>query len=110
MEEQIALFQQNREERKKYANHIFKFTCCWAAAIFVLLLLSSLKLKVIQDVVDFQISDKVLIALITTTTANSFGFFYIVVKYLFNTGDDDEKKKALLKKGALKKVEKKEIR
>jgi hypothetical protein len=34
-----------------------------------------------------QLSDPVLIALITTTTLNVFGFFLLVIKFLFNTGE-----------------------
>jgi hypothetical protein len=80
--EQLTQMQQNRAERKKYARHIFIFTCVWAILIFSILLLNGWKSST-----GFEISDKVLITLITSTTINFFGFFLLVVKYLFNTGD-----------------------
>ena len=46
--------QQNREERKRYAHHIFLFTCIWATTIFIILLLSGL--KCIGDIKYFEFS------------------------------------------------------
>jgi len=83
-----TLLKQNREERKKYAQHIFFFTCLWSTVIFGVILLSGWKKHT-----DFDLSDKVLITLITSTTINFFGFFLLVVKYLFHTGDSDKEKK-----------------
>jgi hypothetical protein len=90
--------QQNREERKRYARHIFLFTCLWATTIFIILILSGL--KCIKDVkyFEFSLSDKVLITLITSTTVNFFGFFLLVVKYLFNTPEKEKESKKQEKK------------
>jgi len=106
--EQIKQLEQNREERKKYAGHIFKFTCAWAAIIFVILILSGWNKAWSR----FETSDKVLITLITSTTVNFFGFFLLVVKYLFHTGEIEKeekkgkkKKAAVIKKGKPKKEE-----
>ena len=75
-----AILEQNKEERKKYAKHIFILTCIWAALIFVVIFFVGFSL--------INLSDKVLITLISSTTINFFGFFLLVVKYLFNTGSD----------------------
>ncbi|PUZ29126.1 hypothetical protein DCC81_06585 [Chitinophaga parva] len=76
--EYLRTLRQNNGQRKIYARLIFVFTCLWAAVIFVMLFLAGFK--------RLELSDTVLVALITTTTINFFGFFLLVVKYLFNTG------------------------
>jgi hypothetical protein len=65
----------NIQERKKYAKRLFVTLLIWMIIILVFLALSALKI--------FELSDTVLIALITTTTLNFSGFFFAVVKYLF---------------------------
>jgi len=79
------LLRQNRQERKKYAHHIFTLTCVWTFVIFLIVMASSLKCINGIEYFSFEISDKVLITLITSTTINFFGFFLLVVKYLFHT-------------------------
>ncbi|RBQ06258.1 hypothetical protein [Pedobacter miscanthi] len=69
----------NAIERKKYAWYIFSLTCVWALLIFIFIFLQAIKC--------FSLSEKVLIALITTTTINFFGFFLLVTKYLFNINE-----------------------
>jgi hypothetical protein len=78
------ILDQNRDERKRYAKNIFCLTTGWTIAIFTLLFL--IGLGYIKNV-----SDKVLITLITSTTINFFGFFFLVIKYLFNAGVDEIK-------------------
>ena len=73
-----ATLAQNNAERKTYAIRIFKLTCIWAFVIFAIV--------ISQGLGKMSLSDKVLIALITSTTINFFGFFLLVVKYLFHTG------------------------
>jgi hypothetical protein len=68
---------QNNIERKKYAKYIFIMTCIWLFVCLSIVTLEACKI--------FEISDAVLITLITTTTANVLGFFILVLKYLFNT-------------------------
>jgi hypothetical protein len=90
-----AILEQNREERKKYARHIFSLTCIWAFLIFIFLFFVGFSL--------IKISDKVLITLITSTTVNFFGFFLLVVKYLFNTSDNWKKGSKKVKAKTVKK-------
>lgn len=96
LKERNTLAIQNREERKKYAGHIFIITCIWTTLIFFVIIAASLKTINKVAYFEFKISDSVLITLITSTTVNFFGFFYLVVRYLFNTetpsGKDSENK------------------
>ena len=66
---------QDIKERKKYARWIYWLLCAWLAALFGLLLL--------RGFLHIDLTDKVLVALITGTTANVLGIFAIVVAYLF---------------------------
>ena len=77
---------QNIDEREKYAKRVYGLVgwCLFGVAFFVFL-------QGFDDV-DFQINDKVLIAIITSATANVIGLFIIIVKYLF--GGEKEKKKS----------------
>lgn len=69
----------NSDERKKYAGYIFWLTCIWAFLIFLVVFL--------QGFGGTNLSDKVVITLITSTTINFFGFFLLVTKYLFNSNE-----------------------
>ena len=67
---------QDTEERKTYANKIFKLICVWLLAVFGILVAQG------SDC-GFELSDAVLLALIGGTTANVLGIFIIVAQYLF---------------------------
>ena len=69
---------QDREERKKYAMYSLYFLTGYMALVFAILFLAGFKL------LGFELSNAVLIALITTTTANVIGIFAFVMMYLFN--------------------------
>ncbi len=77
-DEEIRDRQQNRAQRKEYADNIFTFLCVYM--LFVGLIITGVG----NSHCGFELSDTVLIALITTTTANVIGIFVFVVKYLFN--------------------------
>jgi len=94
-QEYNQLLKQNREERKKYAKNIFNLTCVWTSLIFLILILNGTKSIKGVKYLEFDLSDQVLITLITSTTINFFGFFLLVVKYLFNT---ESKKRIITKK------------
>jgi hypothetical protein len=66
---------QDRTERKKYAQLIYWMLVGWLVVILTLVFLYGLKAVFY--------SDAVLITLITTTTANITVFFLGVVRYLF---------------------------
>jgi hypothetical protein len=77
-QQNLANSSQNMEERKRYAECIYGFTCVWC--IFLAIILIG------KGTDDLNISDEVLITLITSTTINVFVFFRYVTKYLFNAG------------------------
>lgn len=70
-------FSRKSEMRVAYANNIFTLVCIYLCVVGVILWKSAVFLN------GFQLSDNVLIALLTTTTANVLGLFAFVVKYLF---------------------------
>lgn len=78
-EEEVYDRQQNRLQRKEYADNIFAFLCVYMLFVFLILIGCG------SYHAHFGLSDTVLITLITTTTANVIGIFVFVVKYLFNT-------------------------
>jgi hypothetical protein len=67
--------EQDTSERKKYAARIYWLLCGWLVMLFALLFC--------RGFLKADLSDKVLIAIITGTTANILGIFAIVVAYLF---------------------------
>ncbi|RXK83194.1 hypothetical protein [Filimonas effusa] len=72
---------QNNKERKKYAFLIFTFTCIWTFFIFIILFCQGFG---DNKPFCFNLSDSIMITLITTTTVNFLGFFLLVTKYLFH--------------------------
>ena len=81
------------EIRKTYVQNLFVLIVCW-----LLLTAFVLTLAGFHDS-GFTLSDKVLIALITSTTANVLGLFYVVAKWLypaplFDKSDKTDKTKA----------------
>ncbi len=67
--------QQNIEERKRYALRIFIMIACWLVAIIAII--------VSEGFSWLEISDAVLIALISSTTVSVLAFFLAVTRYLF---------------------------
>lgn len=70
--------EQNLEERKRYADRIFKLIVCWLAGVGLMLFFQGQ-----EHASSFYLDETVLIALIGGTTANVLVIFYVVVKYLF---------------------------
>lgn len=72
----LANFNQNKNERKKYANLIWQLTCFWCLFIGLVIIFCGMgRLK---------LSDAILGSLIGATTVNMCSFFYLVTQYLFN--------------------------
>jgi hypothetical protein len=98
-EEYVEVLKQDRNERGKYADKLFKLICVWLVVISVVIVGSGYKNdlditvthpngKVISKTItppQFALSDTVLLALIGGTTASVLGLFVIVANYLFNT-------------------------
>lgn len=76
---------QGRKQRKEYAEKIFMLVCAWLAALFVLVaFVGNSKLEV---------SDNVLLGLITGTSVNVIGLMAIVATHIFpkNGSSNSEK-------------------
>lgn len=82
--EELKCREQDREQRKRYADYIFVFLCIYMVLVFTVLILCGC------CGVGFCLSDSVIIALITTTTANIIGIFIFVVRYLFKSSDESK--------------------
>lgn len=67
--------QQDRNQRKDYATKIFWLVCAWLAAILGLVFCTGLK--------RLDLSDSVLITLISSVSVNIIGLMAIVANYLF---------------------------
>lgn len=74
-EEQIKDKQQDREQRKEYADKIFFLVATWLILLLILLLFCG------SGVINF--SDTVIVAILTGTTLDILGFMIIVANYLF---------------------------
>ena len=84
--ERLKQLQQDREERKKYADKIFRLIVIWLGFIMVLLFFQGF-CNLLRTSPDSQpcffLSDAVLIAAITSTTASVIALFVLVAKYLY---------------------------
>lgn len=83
--EELESRRQDRLQRKIYADNIFTFLCFYMIIVFVILYKHGCLFN------GFELSNSVVIALITTTTANIIGIFVLVVRYLFNTPNGKNK-------------------
>jgi len=68
---------EEQKQRRVYANRMFWLLCIWLIAVALIILLSG------WSTWEFQLSDSVLITLITGVSVNVIGLFAIVVRYLF---------------------------
>ena len=67
--EELENRRQDRAQRKVYADNLFTFLCFYMILVFFILYKSGSLYN------SFELSDSVIIALITTTTANIIGIF-----------------------------------
>jgi len=74
-QEELTSNIQDRRERKKYADKIFYFLASFMIITLTVVFISIFKFN--------QLSDTVLVTLLTTTSANVISIFLIVVRYLF---------------------------
>lgn len=68
---------QDRDQRKKYSDRLFKLVVGWLCAIGVIILLHGF------SCIPFNLSVAVLSTIIGSTTASVLGLFVIVANYLF---------------------------
>lgn len=81
--------EQARDQRREYARKIFVLVSVWLSAITYIVLAqgfgygSTFWLAWFFGVAKFNLSDSVMIALLTTSTATVIGIFVVVVRNLF---------------------------
>ena len=93
-EETLRDYKETNTLRQKYAKNIYRLTYLWLIFIgFIVLLtgIGNLHIKIEWlgldfNLFEFNLSDNVLIAFITTTTINVIGIIYIVARWLFPNG------------------------
>ncbi|MBZ5508230.1 MAG: hypothetical protein LAO78_22450 [Acidobacteriia bacterium] len=78
---------QDIEERKLYALRIYRLTVAWLAVLAVFVLLHGW-----QNSLGLNISEKIILALITSATIQVVGLFVIVARYLFPSGITSKRK------------------
>ena len=88
-EEELANLRQDREERRKYAKSPFYFLCVFTGIVLGIVILSgfscfNLSGFIYFNLSGFNLSDSVLITLITTSFSSVVGIFVLVMKYLFS--------------------------
>jgi hypothetical protein len=76
-EEELKGQQQDRDERKDYANKIYILLIIFLFIVFAIIALVG------SSRYSFYLSDKVLITILTTASVNVIGIFAIVIRYLF---------------------------
>jgi hypothetical protein len=86
---ELKSLSQDIEARKKYAKGTFVLICVWLGFVFYVILAQGFKtgfpgfLEGFLGQAAFELSDAIMIALITTTTASVIGILLIVMSYLF---------------------------
>ena len=77
LQEEVESLRQDRKQRKIFGYIIFGFMCVYMTASLTLVFFSGFKLV--------ELSDTVIVTLLTTALANVIGIFNFVAKYLFHT-------------------------
>jgi hypothetical protein len=75
--QEIRNLKQDIKLRKTYANRIFWFVAIYLGIVLLFVLADAMCPR-------FEVSDQVLMTLLTTNTATVIGMFVIVAKYLFH--------------------------
>ncbi|HAG52556.1 MAG TPA: hypothetical protein DCL21_02095, partial [Alphaproteobacteria bacterium] len=71
---------QNLEQRKNYAHKIFSLLCVWSSIVILALAFKGFY-------TGFNLSDNVLLVLMSTVFMELIGLFVLVAKYLFKESD-----------------------
>jgi len=85
-EQDIKDREQDREQRKEYANKIYKFILGWSFFLGFILIFNNIEINYKSfNFKSFSLSDTVIITLLTTTFIEVLGLFWFVMSYLFNS-------------------------
>lgn len=83
--QELKFKKKEHRQRVEYAKKIYILIVVWLAFIGLIIICSGLKALVSEY---FELSDKVIITLLTTTTVTVIGLFGTVLKYLFGRKSD----------------------
>ena len=75
--EELEGHKQDRRERKKFADQIYWMLVAFLVAVMVIVSLCAV------ECLKFNLSDSVIITLLSTMSANMIGIFMVVARYLF---------------------------
>ena len=81
LEHELKELRDNHSLRLSYTGHIFKLVVAWLTCVVMCVVLAGFRLW------GFQLSEKILIAFITSTTINVVGLFVLVAKWMYPAGD-----------------------
>lgn len=79
MEADVKDRDQDRDQRKDFANKIFNFMCWYLVGVFLIILMDGI------STMNFHISDDIILALLGTTAVEVIGTFAFVARYLFGS-------------------------
>jgi hypothetical protein len=77
MKEVLKSKEQNREERKDYATKVYRLLVIFLSITFSIVIANGIICFY------FQLSDVIIVTILTTSSANIIALFAIVMKYLF---------------------------
>lgn len=77
-DEEIKDIQQDRSQRKEFADKLFNLMCWYLVGVYLLILMNGI------STMNFHISDDIILALLGTTAVEIIGTFAIVARYLFS--------------------------
>jgi len=83
--QEVVRYRQDTKERKLLSHWVIWVVSSWLLLVMIVVSLNSL--------LNFKLSDSVLITLLATTTANILGLAYIVLDGLFNLNKNAKKQK-----------------
>ena len=73
-------YNQDTDERKRFASRIFTLTCAWLTIVMLVVLANGFGTA---GLIPFRLSDPIVLGLIGSTTLNIVGVFVVVANYLF---------------------------
>ena len=89
LEIQLESLKQDVEARKTYAPKLYELAVFWIVVVVGIVLLQGITLhSFFRQYISFNLSDKVLITLISTTTLSVLGLLHFALKYIFSTHRD----------------------
>ena len=77
---ELRSYDQDTEERKRFALRIFILTCIWLTIVMLVVLANGFGTA---GLIPFRLSDPIVLGLIGSTTLNIVGVFLVVANYLF---------------------------